>query len=515
MSFILSVDVGSTTVSAAIFDEKGERVSFSSSKYEYISPSPGLAEIDPSHLWDTLLKVIKDVIAKGNLGASDLNTFGISSQRGTFILWDRDSGKPYINFISWLDNRADQIAKDINNGLVRLGVNAVGSIGYAFTGAKRTILAKILNVKGIYACTKVGWAIQNIPEVARAHDEGRLMFGSIDSWLVHKLTKGKLHVTDYSFASSTAMWDPFQRDWSGLIKWLCGIKSMVYPSYTDSIGDICIVDKEWFGAEFPVNALIGDQMASMFAANCFEKGDMLCSMGTGMFISCNTGSYVHASLSGLYPQVAWKHGDEVVYMCEGQAKGISASIEWAKKIGYFDDVSETAAIAKSVPDSDGICFVPGFFGLETPYQDELSCAGLLGIRSTSTKAHIVRAILEAIAFRFYEIHLCSISEIQVPFRSLIKICGGVSQNDFVLELMSALTNCTIVRVKHAKEMTVRGAAYMAGIGAGIFSSKEDVIPFLQSDKEVHPDQALRKIYLEKYNTWKRAVEKCLSWYPPK
>ncbi|CAH3195885.1 unnamed protein product [Porites evermanni] len=458
---IISVDIGTTTISCHHFDQSGISFYQTSRKVELLHPQPGWVEIDPQVLWEQFVDVITEVLEASNLHAEDVTALGISTMRGTFITWDRQTGRPYHNFITWQDLRSHNYVESWNKSLTLKSLNVGSKFLHMISRQKKYLAGSVISFSTQHTSIRLHWLLKSHPELAKKADVGVLAFGTIDSWLVWKLTRGNIIASP----PQTPGWDASPSGFTPAVCRYCTVLILFF-SFSSLSGRICESHKDIFGAPIPVRSLVADQQAAVFGQCCFDVGDVNCTMGTGSFIDINTGSYPHASVAGLYPLVGWKIGGETVYLAEGNAAGCGTAMEWARQMGFYDDVSLTSDTAFSVDSSEGVYFVPAFNGLQAPINDNKACVSLMGIKSTTEKAHIVRAILESIAYRFTQLYETVVEETHIPLMSSIKVGGGISNNDFVLEIMSSLTCQTIDRPSQT-DMSTLGAAFLAGLAAGM------------------------------------------------
>eukprot|EP00794_Sanderia_malayensis_P009071 gene9071-10039_t len=508
---IIGVDVGSTTISCYIFDEHGKKKGKAIAPTILVHPKQGYTEIDPVLLWDTFVAVTKESFKSANITAADVTAFGISTQRGSFITWDRDTGEPLHNFIGWQDLRAADLSDQWNNSFTMRAIKSGSKLLFRLTGSSRYKAASVINFAPNHTSMRLLWLLNNDPVIYQKAHNGTLMFGTIDSWLIWKLSGCKTHLTDYSNASSTGIFDPYMMEWSSFFCKLLGFPSSIFPKIVDTSGVIINVDEDIFGSSFPITALAADQQASVFGQCCFDEGDINCTLGTGTFIDINTGSTPHATLGGIYPLVGWKIGESITFVAEGCCSGTASSVEWSKNVGLFNEVSETSDMAFSVEDSDGVCFVPAFHGLEAPFNDHNAGAMLIGLKNNTAKCHIMRAVLESISFRFYQLYQSTIDEIRVPVTSSIKADGGVTNNDFVMELTASLTDHIIDRSSF-QDMSALGAAFFAGLGAGVWKSKDDLKKLRKSTATFKPNTDTKKQYNSVFKLWTKAAKRSLRWY---
>jgi len=379
-----------------------------------------------------------------------------------------------------------------------------------FTRSKRFLAASIISLTTQHVAPRLYWAMNNIPDAKKLASEENLCFGTVDTWLLWKLTNGDVHATDYSHVCTTVLFDTYQMKYSDAILNVLGLPRSILPEIKDTGGLFGHVSREHFGAAIPITALISDQTSAMFAQGCWEKGDMKCTMGTGMFMSINTGDKPHASLSGMYPTVGWKIGSEIAFLAEANFPSCGSVCEWGKSFGLFSDPSETEAIASSVENSDGVCFVPAFDGIQAPYNDPKATASVIGITHNTTKENMVRAMLESIAFTFKQLYDVAEDELSTPIKK-IRVDGGVSNNNFVIDTVSDLLGREVERPSDV-DMTVYGAIYVAGLAEGFWKSKEEIKNIWKLGYVSRPRAEAQPKLEHSYKTWQRAVERSLDWY---
>ncbi|ESP00284.1 hypothetical protein LOTGIDRAFT_225946 [Lottia gigantea] len=509
--YVLSLDVGTTTVRCHVYDKTCNIKGSSSKKIELIHPQVGWSEMDPDKLVDQSKACIKEAIQASGIEASQIASLGIATQRGTFVTWDSETGKPYHNFITWQDLRASDHVKLWNNSYTMKALTSGSKFLHLITGKKRYLAASVLKFLTKQVTMRLIWVFQNIPELRKYAAEGKLRFGCIDTWLLWKLTGEKVHATDYSNASSTGLFDPFQIEWSGIVCNLVNIPMSIFPEVKDTSGHFGFTSEELVGVHIPITCLVADQQSALFGHCCFEAGDVKVTMGTGTFVDLNTGKTPHASIAGLYPVIGWKIGDEMTFVAEGQAADTGSILEWAQSIGVLDDIRQSSDIAQSVPDSGGVYFVPAFSGIQAPINDDKATTCMIGMSPQTTKAHIVRSILEALAFRFKLLYETILVETKIPL-SHIRADGGVTQNDFLVQLMSDLVNQSVERSNDA-DITSLGAAFLAGLAVGVWNSKEELCE-LRGDNTIYNPQPTWKDYKYTFHQWEKAVSRSLHWYNP-
>ncbi|XP_038574321.1 putative glycerol kinase 5 isoform X1 [Micropterus salmoides] len=516
-SFILSVDVGTTTIRCHVYDKVAKVRGSCSTKVVSLYPDIGHVEMDPEALWKGFITVVKGAVQDAGVQMHQMEALGISTQRGTFTTWDRNTGVPFHNFISWQDQRAADLVNSWNKSYTIKAIHGVSKVHYFLTRQKRSLAASLIVFSSQHVTFRLVWALTHYKQVRQAVNEGNCCFGTIDTWLLFKLTKGLVHATDYSNASSTGIFDSYQMCWSGFLCSLLSLPLSIFPTVENTGQDFGSTDPSIFGVPIPIMAVMADQQAAMFGECCFDVGDVKITMGTGTFMDINTGSKPHTSMAGLYPLVGWKIGSEVVYLAEGNGADTGTAIKWAQKLELFTDVQETSAMAYSVSDSDGVYFVPSFSGLQAPLNDPKACASLMGLKPTTTKGHLVRAILESVAFRNQQLFE-TMRETHIPITK-IRVDGGVSSNDFVMQLTADLFGRKIARTQH-REMSCLGAAFVAGLGVGFWRTREELKKLQSTDEMFLPRGGAPKEgaggpsqqYIPVIHSWEGALRRSMNWY---
>ncbi|XP_042627477.1 putative glycerol kinase 5 isoform X2 [Cyprinus carpio] len=498
-TFILSVDVGTTSIRCHVYDKSAGIRGSCSAKVSLLYPQPGWVEIEPEDLWKGFLTVVKGAVQDAGLQMCQMESLGISTQRATFMTWDRNTGKPFHNFITWQDLRAAELARSWNESCTMKTVHGVMKTLHFLTRQKRFLAASLVVFTAQHASLRLVWALKNIPQLRQAVEDGSCYFGTIDTWLLYKLTKGLVHATDYSNASATAIFDSYQMCWSGFICSLLSIPLSILPRVQNTSHKFGTCDPSIFGVPIPIMSVMADQQAAMFGECCFDIGDVKITMGTGTFMDLNTGNKPHTSVAGLYPLVGWKIGADVVYLAEE----------------LFSDVRETEAIASSVEDSDGVYFVPSFSGLQAPLNDPKACASFMGLKPSTTKRHLVRAILESIAFRNKQLFEVMLRETRIPITK-IRADGGVCTNNFIMQLTADLLGRKIERPSHF-DMSCLGAAFVAGLGTGYWRNQEELKKLLSTDQHFLPRRSKAGWdkgcpYRGVLQSWERALQRSMHWY---
>ncbi|XP_040204721.1 putative glycerol kinase 5 isoform X1 [Rana temporaria] len=506
---VVAVDVGSTIIRCHVYNSAAQICGRAEDKIKVLYPCRGHVEIDPEELWEQFVNVVKEAVKDAGIHINQVAAIGISTQRATFITWDKKTGKPFHNFISWQDLRAAELVSSWNSSLLITALHGSCKFLYFFTRRKRFLAASLINFTTQHVSLRLVWVLQNIPEVRQAADEGNCSFGTIDTWLLYKLTDGSVHATDYSNASGTAIFDPYLMCWSSFLCSILSIPLSIFPPVEDTSHSFGVVNPSIFGTPIPIRALVADQQAAMFGQCCFDVGDVKLTMGTGTFMAINTGNNLHTSIAGLYPLIGWKIGNEVVCLAEGNASDTGTAIKWAQELNLYTDVADTEEMARSVPDSGGIYFVPSFTGLQAPVNDPYACASFMGLKPSTSKSHLVRAILESVAFRNKQLYDTMRRETSIKI-SKIRADGGVSNNSFVMQMTADLLGQVLDKPKHT-DMSSLGAAFLAGLAVGIWSNKEELKKLREPELLFEPQRKL-KDYENTIAEWELALQRCSNWY---
>ncbi|XP_016911627.1 putative glycerol kinase 5 [Apis cerana] len=508
MRYIGALDVGTTNVRFHILDEEGNTIASSTEKIQLLYPKPNYVEIDPDALWTIIVNVIKNTLTESKVSLESIVGIGISTQRGSFTTWNSKDGRHYHNFITWKDLRADNLVKEWNSSIIMKILKMGSKILYTFSRNKRFLGMSVFKFMNTQMSLRLVWVLQHVPGLQEAMSDGNVLFGGIDSWLLYKFT-GK-HVTDISSASATGIFDPFIKCWSSSMINLLKLPHDIFPQVVETSGNFGSTPKDLFGVEIPILCSTTDQSASLFGSMCMQPGDLKITMGTGTFLNVNTGDIPHASVAGLYPLIAWQTGDELVYMAEGAWNETGGIIEWAKEISLIDQVAETANIANSVNDSDGVYFVPAFSGLHAPINDYRAAAGFIGLKPTTRKNHLVRALLESIVFGMLLLYETLCSETSFTYKR-IRVDGGVSKNDFILQLLADLTGLEVERAS-STEISILGIIFLTGLQCGVWKSKENIFKLRKVETIFMPNSENRERYRPIIAEWKRALQRLGKWY---
>jgi glycerol kinase len=491
---ILAFDQGTTSSRAVIFDQKGQVLVLAQKELNLIYPQPGWVEQNPEEIWATQMGVAGEAIQRAGVTPADIMAIGITNQRETTILWDRHTGKPVANAIGWQCRRSagicDQLKKEGWNQRVR-----------EKTG---------LLIDAYFSATKIAWLLQQDEKLRKRANAGEICFGTVDSWLVWNLTKGKKHLTDTTNASRTMLFNIHQLEWDEELLLKLKIPSSMLPEVVPSTGIIGEADASYFGGStIPIAGIAGDQQAALFGQACFEPGLAKNTYGTGCFMLMNTGQTPMYSQKGLLTTVAWSENQKTYYALEGSIFNAGAVIQWLRdEMKMIRDARESEAIAQSVQDTNGVFLVPAFTGMGAPYWDMYARGAIIGLTRDTSSAHVIRAGLEAIAFQTREVLELMEEETGIPLKSL-RTDGGAAANDFLMQFQADLLNREVTRAA-VQETTALGAAYLAGIATGFWSGLDEVQSLWQSDRAFMPamDEKTRNRLV---GGWNKAVTRSLNW----
>ena len=495
--YVMALDQGTTSSRAIIFDKKGNIICKAQNEFEQIYPEAGWVEHDPLAILYSQFQAVSGCISSGEVKPSEIAAIGITNQRETTILWDRQTGKPVYNAIVWQCRRtADYCEKLKEEGL--------GDYIKEKTG---------LLIDAYFSGTKIKWILDNVPEARRLADMGRLLFGTVETWLIWNLTGGSVHVTDYSNASRTMLFDVDNLCWDKTLCDKLGIPMSILPEPVPSSKIYGRVAKGILGLEalegIPISGAIGDQPAALFGQACFEPGQAKNTYGTGCFLLMNTGETRVKSKNNLLAGVAWGIGDKVEYAIEGSAFNAGSVINWLRdELHLIDSARRCDELAESVPDANGIYFVPAFTGLGAPYWDMYARGCIVGLTRGVNRAHVARSVLEAITYQMTDLLEAMKADSGIDFTEL-RVDGGASVSDIMLQIQADMIRCNVNRPKTV-ETTALGAAYLAGLAVGVWENKEEIEKNRQVEKIFEPkmDEAKRNAL---YEGWKRAVERSKDW----
>ncbi len=501
--FILSLDSGGSQVRAILFDTNGIEVNRHEEKTPWLSPVPGAQEHDPSHLWKMVVKCIQKVIKKTKITPSQIATIGITNQRASFLLWDKATGKPISNLISWADVRSANTCDQMNRNPQWTTLKGVASILGTITQHPMLLTTNLLKFTTDHATTRLKWFLDINPGLRPLCKSGKILFGTVDSWIIYNLTGGKSHLTDPSNAAATGLFNPFSYKWNSILLRIFNLPMNIFPKVIDSNGHYGTCDPELFGAPIPINGVLGDQMAALFGHSCFNKGDVKISQGSGSFVDINVGNKPKLSKRGLFPMIAWSLSGTPTYMMEGYVATAGTLIDWlGHGIGLSSSAKELNHSASLCNDTEGVIVIPSASGIRYPYFNPRTRASILGLSLSTKKSHVARAVLEGIAFRLIDILTGMKKDTKTPIR-MIKVDGGVSNSNILLQALADYSNIQINR-SNEKDMASIGIAYIAGYGCGIWKTLDEIASLQQEYQTFTPHISESKRQ-HKLNRWNEAI----------
>ena len=495
--YILSIDQGTTSSRAIIFDKKGNKISQAQMEFRQIFPNSGWVEHDAEEIWHTTYEVIKEAINREEISTDDIAGIGITNQRETTVVWDRKTSKPIYNAIVWQSRQSKDICEDLIN-----------------KGYKEKIHEKTgLLINPYFSASKVKWILDHVEGAKEKAKNGELAFGTIDTWLIWKLTKGKVHVTDYSNASRTCLFNINTLTWDDELLELFEVDKSMLPEVKSSseIYGYATRLEELGETLIPIAGIAGDQQASLFGQGCFKEGDLKNTYGTGCFMLMNTGDKPVLSQNGLLTTIAWGINGEVTYALEGSVFVAGSSVQWLRDgLRFFEDARFSEIYATRIASCEGVYVVPSFVGLGAPYWDDDARGAIFGITRATSKEHIVRATLEAIAFQSKDVMEVMKDESDAEITHLA-VDGGACANNFLMQFQSDILNCNILRPKNL-ETTALGAAYLAGLATGVYKDMKEVSKMREIERIFVPSRTLKNV--EKiYSGWKQAVNATRQFKP--
>ena len=493
MKYVLALDQGTTSSRAIVFDRTGKAIASAQQEFPQIFPGPGHVEHDPEAIWETQLQTAKDAIAKAGITANNLAAIGVTNQRETTVLWDKATGKPIANAIVWQSRVTAPICDRLK------------AAGHEPLFRKKTGLV----VDAYFSGTKIKHLLDSFDGVRERAARGEVLFGTIDSFLIWRLTGGKVHVTDVSNASRTLLFNIHTLEWDDELLKLLDVPRAMMPEVKSCSEVYGHTDPKLFGAAIPIAGAAGDQQAALFGQACFEPGSAKNTYGTGCFMLMNTGAKPVPSEKGLVTTIAWTVGAVTTYALEGSVFVAGAAVQWLrdgmKAIKSSADVEQLMA---EVPDTDGVYLVPAFVGLGAPYWDPRARGVIIGLTRNTKMAHIARAAVDAMAYQTKDVLEAMQSESQLPLKTL-KVDGGAAANATLLQFQADLLNATVRRPVVA-ETTALGAAYLAGLAVGYWNGFDDVTKNWALDREFRPAMDADKRD-RLYAGWKKAVDRSLEW----
>ena len=486
--YILSIDAGTTSSRAILFDKKGNQVSISQFEFTQIFPKESWVEHDPIEILETQLKAIKDVILKSGIDSNEIDSIGITNQRETTVIWNKNTGKPVYNAIVWQDRRTSKIC----DKLQREGTD---KLFYKKTG---------LVLDAYFSGTKIQWILDSDKKIRDLAENGELLFGTIDTWLIWNLTNRKYHVTDYTNASRTLIFNIHTLQWDNELLSILKIPKNILPILVDSSQKIGFISKDILGSEIEICGIAGDQQAALFGQLCINPGDVKNTYGTGCFCMMNTGDKAVKSNNKMLTTIAWKIGNKTTYALEGSIFIAGAVVQWLRdQLNIINNASEIEELASKVNNSGGVTFISALSGLGAPYWNPNATGAIMGITRGTNKSHIARAALEAIALRSMEIINEMEKDSGTKFNSL-KVDGGASNNNLLMQIQSNFLGSDVIRPK-ITETTALGVAFLSGLATGFWSSIEELKETWVIDQEF---KSKSSDYDKKViNNWRKRIKK--------
>jgi glycerol kinase len=494
--FILALDQGTTSSRAIVFDHSGRMTGVAQKEFRQIFPQPGWVEHDPWDIWKSQTRVMHDALRNAGIGAGDVAAIGITNQRETALIWDRDSGRPICNAIVWQDRRTSEYCDELKAG-----------------GHRESIQQKTgLVIDAYFSATKWKWMLDHTPGARSLADQGKLALGTVDSWLIWNLTGGRVHVTDVTNASRTMLFNIRTLKWDKDLLKLFGIPESMLPQVKSSSEIYGETERDLLSVPVPIAGLAGDQQSATFGQMCLSPGSVKCTYGTGCFILCNTGEKPVLSRSNLVTTIAWQLGGRTVYALEGSIFIGGAVIQWLRDgLGLIKNSSDVERLAESVEDNGGVYFVPAFTGLGAPHWDQYARGTIAGLTRGVKAGHIARAALESIAFQVNDVMGAMEKDAGIRIAEL-KVDGGAVVNDLLMQFQADLIGIPVIRPENI-ETTALGAAYLAGLATGYWKSVAEIGEQWAMDRTFSSHIAGEKrLALKKQ--WEKAVSRSRQWQDP-
>lgn len=492
--YILALDQGTSSSRAIVFDEKGTTCAVAQREFRQIFPQSGWVEHDPHEIWASQASVIAEAISIMDINGLNLAGIGITNQRETTIVWDSETEEPIYNAIVWQDRRTSDYCDELKKqGLTDMIRQKTGLI-----------------IDAYFSATKIKWILDNVAGARKRAEKGKLMFGTVDTWLIWRLTRGEVHVTDVSNASRTMLFNINTLDWDQELLDLFGIPRSMMPEVKSSSEVYGHTKTTIFAHKVPISGIAGDQQAALFGQMCTEPGMVKNTYGTGCFLLMNSGEKPILSQNNLITTVAWKIGDKVNYALEGSIFVGGSVVQWLRDgLHVINSSSEVETLASQVPDTNGVYFVPALTGLGAPWWDQYARGTITGISRGTTTAHIARAALEGIAYQTMDITAAMSRDAGVPLREL-KVDGGASRNNLLMQFQADILGTKVIRPQ-VVETTAMGAAYLAGLAVGYWSSIDEIRKQWQVDRIFEPSWDEKQIQTAR-SGWEDAVKRTLSEY---
>ncbi|RAQ98471.1 glycerol kinase GlpK [Thermogemmatispora tikiterensis] len=494
--YVLALDQGTTSSRAIVFNHDGAVVSLAQKEFPQIYPAPGLVEHNPEDIWSSQLSVAQEALHKAGASAADIAAIGITNQRETTLVWEKATGKPVFNAIVWQSRLTAPICDELK------------AKGFDSEIRQRTGLV----TDAYFSGTKVKWILDNVPGVREKAERGEVLFGNVDTFLIWRLTKGRVHVTDATNASRTMLYNIYTGDWDDVILKELGVPRAMLPQVMPSSTVYGETDPEFFGGPIKIAGVAGDQQAATFGQACFEVGMAKNTYGTGSFMLMNTGDRGVASKNGLLTTIAWRVNGQTTYALEGSIFITGAAVQWLRDgLRAIASSSDVEQLAMSVPDNGGVYLVPAFVGLGAPYWDPYARGTIVGLTRGSSIAHIARATLESMCYQTRDVLEAMTADSGVRVKAL-RVDGGAVVNNLLMQFQADILGVPVQRPKVA-ETTALGAAYLAGLATGFWNSQQEVAEQWAVDRTFEPQMSADQRDAL-YAGWKRAVERSLQWERP-
>lgn len=491
--YLMALDQGTTSSRAIIFDKKGKIVSVAQKDFKQFFPQSGWVEHDPNEIWTSQSSVMIEALVNKSISADQIAAIGITNQRETTLLWDRTTGEAIHKAIVWQDRRTSAYCDELKKK------------GHSEMIASKTGLI----IDAYFSATKIKWMLDNVEGAKEKAEAGELAFGTVDSWIIWRLTRGKTHVTDITNASRTMLYNIHSQEWDQELLALFNIPKSLLPEVKSCSEVYCETAGDVLSVKIPIAGIAGDQQAALFGQLCTAPGMAKTTYGTGCFLVMNMGTEAVRSKNQLLTTVAWKIGDEINYALEGSVFIGGAAIQWLRDgIELFGHAKESEKLATSLQDNDGVYFVPALAGLGAPHWDQDARGAFFGITRGTSKAHMARAALEAIAYQVYDVLKAMEKDSGKPTQEL-RVDGGATANNFLMQFQADLLDCEIKRPKII-ETTALGAAFLAGLAVGFWESREEIESLWQSDKNFQPNmESEKREHLLHF--WHKAVKRAKNW----
>jgi glycerol kinase len=490
MKFVLSIDQGTTSSRVILVNQFGEVVSSAQQEFPQYFPKPGFVLHDPIEVFDSVVHSLQNCIKTSNVNIQDIVSVGITNQRETTVVWNKHTGIPIYPAIVWQSRQSEEIIK---NWIIEFGIE--------FIQQKTGLIPD-----AYFSAGKISWILKHVEGALEMAKKGDLLFGTIDTWLMWKLSSGEIHATDVSNASRTMLFNIFNMQWDDELLEAFGIPTNMLPIVLDSCADFGSIKDEYCGKQLPITGVAGDQQAALFGQTCFTPGLVKNTYGTGCFMLMNIGTKPVISHQGLLTTVAWRIQGETTYALEGSVFVAGSAVQWIRdQLGLLTTASDSEAIAASVDDNGGVYFVPAFVGLGAPYWDQDARGAFFGLTRGSTNAHLTRAVLESMAFQTRDVMQLMQKESDLPIQELF-VDGGAANNNLLMQFQSDQLQCKVNRPQNT-ESTALGAAFLSGLQAGVWKSLAEIHHMRKVDKVFVPSSEVGSSD-SLYNRWNRAVEAC-------